>query len=548
MSKPLELLLVPKQAIPDPSRLAETKTQLALFEMLQDRHVPITPTLTQSLWQLRYAPDPAAQPLWGLAFQRVGESLGLPERFGRTSFWARLDDVFVREVVEPLLRHAATNIGKVTINTHGSQGVPGHAKSASNATEKLGEEVGRLLSTVEEMPRGFWSYAGLSLLQAFHQRTSKHNPARTILPLRISPIVAELVYEVEPLLPQDPAWQKRKHSMTVRSVRNRSSFRPREGGITGVVHACGLEDIGSAVTTTFAYPSNLLIPRILEEGYMITNRPPNRQPIRDLLLMVVNESPLSPGPAAVVKAAWVDATARLPMVLSNLGTTKTELGWTDLHNFGSTPVALSTEGLALQGAMARQGFAMATKLKGQARRGVISKSSLVPTAFSALPTVRPGRYEEAELPDNRLRSALWSLVSECLRASEPETIYAFHSERSKEKHAIARSLDDYATILMLHVGANKHSGGTRVVDWEEDRAKLLQRTSLETNTTLHAGQILTPQAMEAGQSFELIADTEPNLQEVPVHETKCTDDAVASIVGMLSSWFIEQVVQAIYAR
>lgn len=552
MNQATGLQLVSDAVFPGIGKLAPPER--AIFDALQDRHIPVTPRLVHGLQQLRTSSEPAAVPLWGRGFQLAGEVLGLTSRFGRTAYWAELSDVFLRVVAEPLLRRAASNTGRMLIGTHDPSGSVAQRDLATDFCQRLEAEVSRLLSDTQRMPRGFWSHAGTSLLQAYRARTSRALSPEAAGTARVMPLLAELVYEVEPKLPQNCNWQRDKRTSSVRAARDRSGLRPRAGGVTGVIHTRRVEDIDAALSTTFAYPPELLLPRIMEEGFMITHRPPKRRPKRDLLVMVLNDSSLAAGPAALVKAAWIDAATRLALILAEFNRTKVEMGWTDLHASGSAPAALSLEAVLPGNVFDTKGTAAAEALSGSSRCGMISASTLVPTAFDALPRLHFPRPFTAKDPAAPYRHAMQGLLTECFRAANgiqtaTSSKRGVESQQRREtKSTQAREASDYAGLLLFHIGDAQTFEGTRVIDWTRDRAEIIQRCGLRLSTPFRAAEVLLPAVPGPEQPIRAASDSAEETLDFAFETEQPADASVAEMIGTLSNWIIEETIQAIHVN
>ncbi|WP_238364628.1 hypothetical protein [Mesobacterium pallidum] len=537
--------LFPVTALED-GALADPGDRL-LFDALQERHVPVTPRLTRALRQMRAASEPAAVPPWGQAYERAGAAIGLSGRFGRSALWAEMTDQFVAVLAEPLLRQAAVNLGRALVTQHGDAPPrPGDREGAAAACAALEAEVGRLLSVPAAMPDGFWSHAGLALLSAARQRTAESRQARS-RPTRVQAMLARLVYDVEPELPAGSEWQRRQQKATLTSHVQRAGRRPREGGVTGVIHTRRLEDVDAALSATFAYPPDLLVPRLMEEGFLITHRPPRKKPRRDLLLLVLNDAGIEDGPASVVKAAWTDATLRLSMLLKQAQMLQTEVGWTDVTADGTIPAALSLEALDRDAQLAISGAAAAAALSGELRRGMVSKSSLVPAAFSAVP-----RQDGRDLPaDQRLRRALQELTAECQNAA---ALAARAAARPGQGAATAplRDVSDYGLVMLLRIAPLAAGDGpaapVRDIDWPRDRARILRETGLQTRARAVLGEILLPRAIVPGARLSAATDIAPQAFHIDIPTgAETPSQGLAELIGTLSDWMIGQVMQAIHA-
>lgn len=544
MSQSVAPELYPLNALPANTR--PHAQDVLLFNALQDRHVPATPRLIRSLHIMQTSDEPASVPPWGIAYEHAGAAIGLSGRFGRSSHWASMTDHFVTNLAEPLLRQAAINLGRAFITQFNrSEPTAQEFAGAAAACAALEQEVDRLLATPSAMPRGFWSYAGLSLFSASRNRTApdRRNRARST---RVNSTLSRLVYDIEPILPGSSQWQRRQQKSTLRSSSHRSGIRPREGGVTGVIHSRRLEDVDSALSSTFAYPRELMVSRLLEEGFLITHRPPKRKPNRDMLFIVLNDASTDDGPASVAKAAWIDATLRLSLLLKKAQMPRTEFGWSDVAFGGTIATALSLEAFERDAQLAISGAAAAAALAGPLRHAMISRSSLVPDAFASLPSL-----DLSALPaEQRLRRATQDLVASALATANAGDLLPGRMPNNGEQRA--RDLSDYAVVYLLRIGPAALGDGPnqplREIDWVRDRARILRDTAIETRGRLVAGEMLVPPLIAPGQRISLASDAAPQALHIDVPEEAGTpDDGLAELIGALSDWMIGEILQALHA-
>jgi hypothetical protein len=534
--------LVPVRALPSGDTLGSEAW--ALFHTLQDRHVPITPRLAEALHKLVTASEPATSPIWGQGYETAGKIIGLSGRFGRTEYWATLTDVFTQVVAEPILRHASTKTGTALISLHAADGPTAtDPYQIAKSCKSLEAEVARLVFNPTAMPAGFWSFAGLTLLATFKHRTHTRGIQAKVRAPQIDPLLAQLVFEVEPNLPADFQQQRKRQTAKKRSHRERSGVKPREGGVTGVTHSRVLEDVGSAMATAFAYPKDLLVPHLVEDGFMLSHRPPKRRPSRDLLLLVLNEGSFGAGPSALVKAAWIDATLRLAIMLKQEGFTKSELGWTDLFDLGSAPVALSVEALDDQKLLTVAGPGAAQEIKDAMRHGLISRSPLSPDGFYAAPTRSLTGVDKEFYP----RRAVQELIRECLRAGTIVQNSKVSKTRNAENVGAERDLSDYASILLLHVADGAVEGGVREIDWQRDRTALLQKVQFQAPGTLRMAEVVLPTGVDTDSAFRVASDSKTEETHFTTDANTAEEDAIGDLIGHLSNWVLGEALQAIYA-
>jgi hypothetical protein len=517
----------------------------SIFEALHDRHVPVTPALSMALARMETTTDPAAIRPWGRAYGHAGAALGLGGRFGRTAHWARLGDVFISAVAEPLLRRAARAAGVVHIVTPGG-GPRRDSAGYGAACARIEAAIDAMLDAPETAGAGFWSHAGAKLHAAYRHRVSAAlTRGDQELPPSPDPLVCRLVFDVEPELPQSTAAPKRPLRSKARSERSRSMIRPREGGVEGIVHTRRPDDLGEALLTSYAYPPELLLSRLLEEGFLIPHRPPLRRPRRHLLALAFNTSPLGAGPGAVAKAAWIDASLRLGVLLGAQNLRETEFGWCDLMETGLLPAAVSVSTIATKETARLDPF----MLGGDLRRSMAARSTLLPSALAGLPA-RPWR--EGRLED-RPRDAMRALLGECARARLAGAAIGRGAEAraaAMPRHADAA---EYATTVALRITLGHADGARRVTEWRDDRATFLHAHGLigarsggaPDSLRLRAGQMLLPEQVAPGHAFRVASDGDPVERAIAPDPDLAPAPALAALIGALSEWFMGQITQAL---
>ena len=502
------------------------------FDAMQDRHVPVTPDLAAGLARMEASTDPTSVVPWGRAYELAGQALGLGGSFGRTAFWATLTPVFMLEVAEPLLRKAALATGRVAITMPGSLQTDSGYSSLCKQTEAA---LGGLLETFEAAGHGFWSRAGAALFAAHSDSNAVTNAiSRARLPARVARVLPGLVFEIEPERPVQKEQERKKAMPKVRSDTIRSGIRPREGGVDGIVHSRRLDEIGTALISTFVYPSDHLLVKLMDEGFLTTLRPPYRHPSRDLLSITLCEATSSQGPAAVVKAAWIDASIRLSFLLANLGRARSELGWCDVTDTGPICSAIS-----MQGMQTLHGLDGST-LDGMLRRGLISRSTLMPAVFLSTPKT----LWKGNSPEDRIREAVQLTVAESGRVANSVGAQSKAARRQRVPRAMTRP-GDYSATLAFNIANGRDGIGNRITDWRTDSDNFRRKLDLKGVKRLRVAQLLLPQTTGPGEAFRAASDFDPVESKISADAELHGNDALSSLIGKLSEWFVEQTVRAL---
>lgn len=519
----------------------EASRAQTLFHVLQDRHVPMTQTLATSLASFEDAQSPAADPFWGRAYALAGGAIGLHGKMGNTPAWSRLFGVFVQIVAEPILREVAVRMKQVTITTLGDVASAATAVDMDHTSMSIEAAVGGMLNDQGSMGQAFWIGAAITLLGRFRETPAGQSSpiARNgkALPFLPDLTFAHLVYAVEPILGGDRSWTKNAPRSASKSKRLRVGIRPREGGVTGVQHSRRDTDIGDALSSAFILPKEFRLIKLLEEGFMIPRRPPYRHPDRDLLSMTFQDLALNGLEAgALVKAAWIDATMRLRFLLANMSMGNSEIGFGHIQAAGTIASAVSAQ------VDQPKGVFNVMALEGAMRARMISMSNLVPSIFD---TVAPRGKAAYKKPPDDLKVVAQRQVR---LACSAQAVVGMATQKGRFKNSPTRrpGLGDYAQVCLIDVAPRVVRGDETVAsDWRSNRRAIQHDYNLESAQNLYLGRILCPELVKAGAIFVLCSDDGAGELELEIPLDNAPDEAIAQIIGDLSTWIITQNIRAI---
>ena len=508
----------------------------ALFHALQDRHIPITPKLAADLAAMAEIKFPAEAPRWGAGFDRAAEAIGMPGKLGRSGYWSDLFDEFVRVVAEPVLRLAARSLGEVLLFSSRSAPSGTVAPQYQTYADRLELAVDGVLRGDWREPTGIWTYAGVSLLTAYRKRVERrrHTGSRTNpYPNRPDPATTRLLFEIEPDFGDELDRIKKTLRTRIRSRRERSGIRPREGGVTGVDQSRRLEDLGDALPSTFLLPPQLLTVKLLEEGFSLTHRPPHRHPSRDLLVVCFNRAQLGAGPASLIKAAWADATLRLRGILAELSYERCELCWCDITDYGPSVFATTVEGTR------RSPSLDPMDIEGDHRRRLFCQWGHFPRLVASFP--------ETSRTIRNTDGSVWARERAGRRAVE-HAVRGVIATRSGgpafERPERARvSFDDYAAVLAIGVPPIRVTE-LSAPTWSIDRETFRTNFALTGLPRLHLAGIYPPAA--ATGDFQFASDREKEHTALQVDPDATPSDAIARLIGRMSIWFIIETLEALH--
>src|SRR5262249_41261470 len=108
----------------------------------------------------------------------------------------------------------------------------------------------------------------------------------------------------------------------------RPSPGQQEGRIEGLRHSRGEAHFGSIVLSEFLNHPVVLVDRLLNSGYLVHERRPRREKLRDVLVVgVMPHDVRGTVQGSLAKACWLDCMSRLGRVLSGARLGDSEVPW-----------------------------------------------------------------------------------------------------------------------------------------------------------------------------------------------------------------------------
>lgn len=524
-----------------------------LLDLFQDRHLPMTPGLAGHLARFEQLERPATDDFWGRAYVLAGEAVGQARTFGMSRGWSPLFGAFCRSVVEPVLRAAARQMGEVYLLTTDELGGK-HRKSVQRSYQDYCRDfeahIDRLLTDPDKMPPGFWSHTGTSMAAAFfariddEKRSEKLREVRS-LPARTDPLISRALFDIEPDFSDGGKLLKKKLRALKKAQRERSGFRPREGGVEGVVYSRRFEDIHDALPSTFTYPRQLMPLKIMEDGFPITHRPPNRLPRRDLLWQSFNTSPIERGPAGIVKVAWLDAILRIRVLLAGTGQTRSEVGWCDISEDRLLPVSASLS--RAERNVVSDPFAV----EGDNRRKMTSRSQLFPECAARYPSrLTSSLVQRLEGADSNMDGFAARVLFEHARnaAAQAQSKTGRRPGAAKVTSERRVEIEDYALVVTMLVEDHGPSEDTKDVSgWYLQERQIMKRFPVSQANRVEPISVRVPARLE-GETDGIVIASARNTQSKPIL-LKADDDGapqIGKLIGEISLALVNEVVEALY--
>jgi len=516
----------------------------ALIRAFAERHVPLTVRLAQDMARFEGVQVPVEDPGWGRGFARAGEAIGMSRVIGATAFWAGAVAVFRLSIAEPVLRRAVAECGAATLCGAAGLAADGPVSETQDWTWRFETHVDRLLGETDAMGRGFWIEAAVCLHGAAMRSAERRaglvgrHFGRRPLPPEPDPLLCRLMFEAEPAFPEDFRIKRRKQRSHAVSVRKRSGYRPKEGGVSGIRASTQLEDLPDAMFSELMLPPELMINKLLHEGILVRHRPPFRQPKRDLLSLCLCDRRVLGQGIGVVKAAWADAALRLQMILAQMGLQRSDLIWSERTSLGVAADVLRVEAVDLVRGLDPM------LLQGDSRTDRLARSGLLPGFVDTLAAIEPagglGESEESETLAALVRGGLDRLHTRF-------RVGTGHVGKAKD---VRHRPGDYFRRVVFVLLPDSHPDAGRIrTDWPSVRTGLRADLKKTIEEDAVIAVLVVPSRIVAGARFVAGGDTVPvESQEILVPDDLAEDEALNAVLGGLSALFIQATMEAVDAR
>lgn len=513
-----------------------TSAAASLIQAFAERHIPLPTSLAQSLLQLRTAPVPALDPVWGRVYVRAGEALELPHVVGRTPFWARSLPAFATLAAEPILRWAAGGVARVGL----CGAAPLGPQPSSEDERALSARVETALSDGLAMGRGFWIGVGLGL-HAAAQRSLEVTANRRDLDLHETDLpLGRLLFEVEPQFEAERLARRRRERARTRNIRTRTGFKPKEGGTTGIRVSRDPDDLSDAIASDLVLPDVLVASRLLQEGLLVRHRPPQREPKRDLLTFWCCDRRLEDDATLLAKAAWADAGVRLRFLLAQSGLARSDLLWAEAGSVGRSAAHLRVEDLAVYpGLRALDPM----RLGGLVRAETLWRANLLPDFVETLP-LDMSAHDMADPDPVELTGNLPALAQLALRRM-------MRSPRVNpvSRPASAPRLDDYARRLaVLCLPGASAEAQAALGDWRAIRARAAALLRRPMGSLDVVAVLVSPPQLDRNAAYWAMSDARGLAKvELKIPEEGDGAEVLARTAGRLSAWMMDITMEAAFA-
>jgi len=298
------------------SRLAH-----AVLWGLQDAHIGITPRLATGLARLFTEPGVVHQGVWATLFRQLQDALPRTERSGLVA--GNVPVYIALKVVRPVVREACNRVGYTCLlcedETRSSVTTDEYAAYAASLDRELARTAEQLASGPLFATEHGNVVAALSEPSPLgRSRVSVPEVDRTSLAMLLGLRTAVDV----------PARASRYTPAPTYVRRSRPNPGDQEGRIEGLRQSRGEAHFGSIVLSEFLNHPVVLVDRLLNSGYLVHERRPRRQKLRDVLVVgLMPHAVRGTLQGSFAKACWLDCMARLGRLLSGARLADSEFRW-----------------------------------------------------------------------------------------------------------------------------------------------------------------------------------------------------------------------------
>jgi hypothetical protein len=310
------------------SRLAH-----AVLWTLQEAHVGITPKLAHDLARVFAEPAarggsgplPARAPdhpiVWSRLLRRLQDSLPRTDRSGLVA--GNVPVYIVLKIVKPIVRESCRALGRACLLCHDEPAAGVTAEDYAAYAAALEREVSR---TAERLASGPLFAAEHGNVVAALSEPSWHGRSRTSVPELDRASLAMLLGLDAGV--DVPARRSRRPPAPTYVSRRHPGPGDHEGRIEGLRHSRGEAHFGSIVLSEFLNHPVILVDRLLNSGYLVHERRPRREKLRDVLVVgVMPHAVRATTQGSFAKACWLDCMSRLGQVLAAARLGDSEFRW-----------------------------------------------------------------------------------------------------------------------------------------------------------------------------------------------------------------------------
>jgi hypothetical protein len=305
----------------------------ACLDFLHDRHIGAPPSIVREL--IRFHSE--GEGIWAAAAPRLTEAFETRDDGDVTvdGLWMQTPlYLLTSRFAAPILRAASGRIGCTVC--FGALGLSKEAVAMdplaySDYAGSMHRMVELLLAQTEQMGAHFWRgtaetlYGGI--VRSVGQEAAANDFGRAVESVEMDQPFLTILRKLDPDFSRQPRRRLPTALRAVRSTRDRSGLRPKEGGVAGVYASQNLADLPDLLNSELLNPRVLLADKLVNGSFLVRSRPPFRRPNRHALIVGAFLVPASSTARRFAKAAWFQAAFRTAVWLARSGLGESELRW-----------------------------------------------------------------------------------------------------------------------------------------------------------------------------------------------------------------------------
>ncbi|GAB5387739.1 MAG: hypothetical protein Alpg2KO_07070 [Alphaproteobacteria bacterium] len=334
--------------------VAEARLMRAIVRRLHGRHIGITPELATALARLLTAPPVRSVLARGSVTMGAEEAAAEQQRLVGAMPWSaalermsllhdpggnsRLMPHFapwwvVTRLAAPLIWRACEVLGQTAV--FGADALnDGDGSGYTDYAARLKREVTALIEAEDEdgMPELFWRDLAHSLAGMMKRQTNSRGSADGGLP-QVDPANLALMLRL-PLRETRKRMSRKVVARRASDAAHRAGIHPQMMGVTGIRVASGVDEVDRMLSSEWLNPPAILADRLMNTGFLATDRPPPQQHRRDVMVIGLSMLPATGGISALARTAYVEAMRRLVPLLVQAEQRDSRCVWMELGQLG----------------------------------------------------------------------------------------------------------------------------------------------------------------------------------------------------------------------
>ncbi len=414
---------------------------------MHNRHVGVTPELIVDLtWQLMN-PD-QVNGVWTAVFRRLGDDLAIGREERRFGLLLRSNPTYtIFRLAMPIVEASCRAIGRCYLFCEDNIQTRLKESDYTDYADELSNQIKKMANSHQAGGRDefqlFWQERAVTL-STFSRRPVGLQQFDTTLP-ETDPIAWGFLMRLKPDMPRSRSQSLLPRPLT-RPIKHRINPYQKEEGLDGIRMTRREEDIDSILLSEFINPEPVLADRLLNTGYLATQRQSKREKLRDVLIAA-----LMPGDMRAslkvdfVKACWFDCLMRLSLIFRQQQLPRSEFRWIEGDRFNR----FHSNALFLQDLPAAKTIVAGPPSPGY-RHQFLTALRWLPTYldsqahFRTLPNYAP--KTEADTSPEKWLCRAWAAQQDHLQWLAHQDNQAGHSRRQKNNQL---RVDEFAFVHIM---------------------------------------------------------------------------------------------------